>query len=97
MGLPRDACGLPTPRVSFNFLLVLAIMSSKAGILPWPRGFSELIDGGAVVPLVVNAGLRNAGVGGGRDAVAVTDYRIGASFSVSLSCLRAPARMFRSE
>jgi hypothetical protein len=29
--------------------------------------------------------------------VAVTDYRIGASFSVSLSCLRAPARMFRSE
>ena len=22
-------------------------MSSKAGILPWPRGFSELIDGGA--------------------------------------------------
>ena len=32
-----------------------------------------------------------------KDAVAVTDYRIGASFSVSLSCLRAPARMFRSE
>ena len=30
-------------------------------------------------------------------AVAVTDYLIGASFSVSLSCLRAPARMFRSE
>ena len=29
--------------------------------------------------------------------VSVTDYRIGASFSVSLSCLRAPARMFRSE
>ena len=29
--------------------------------------------------------------------VAVTDYLIGASLSVSFSCLRAPARMFRSE
>jgi hypothetical protein len=31
----------------FNFLLVLAMISSRAGILLWPRGFSELFDGGA--------------------------------------------------
>jgi hypothetical protein len=30
-------------------------------------------------------------------AVAVADYLIGAFPSVSVSCLRAPARMFRSE
>jgi hypothetical protein len=33
----------------------------------------------------------------GKGADAVTDYLIGASLFVTVSCLRAPARMFRSE
>jgi hypothetical protein len=33
--------------VAFDLLLILAMISSRTGILAWPRGFSELVAGGA--------------------------------------------------